>query len=242
MKKVFIILLAAITAVLFASCGKEKKPAAKNDNVVMQITSREAALQNDEVKIKEETVQVKSKKSKQATEPKDPTEPTTAKKKKKKKNKTLSNLPTQGDVNPNPPANVTTAPNGSFSDADLKFFYKDSYISLNDSIEKAEKILGEDIGADELSGNKTSYDYDGVTIVTYQSGDNEKIEQITVTADTIVTKKGAKVGMYGTQLRKVYGIPNTKSDTAYVYSKGNKSLTFNLQNNVVASYTYNLKH
>ena len=240
MKKVCIIILAAITAVLFASCGETQTPApTPTKGAAIKVTGREAQG-DDGDKIKEETVEIKSKKTKQATEPKDPTEPTTAKK--KKKNKTLSNLPTQGDVNPNPPANVTTAPNGSFSDADLKFFYKDSYISLNDSIEKAEKILGEDIGADELSGNKTSYDYDGVTIVTYQSGDNEKIEQITVTADTIVTKKGAKVGMYGTQLRKVYGIPNTKSDTAYVYSKGNKSLTFNLQNNVVASYTYNLKH
>ncbi len=242
MKKLFIILLAAFTAVLFASCGEEEKPAPKNDSVVIQITSREAGGIDDEVKIKEEAVVVKSKKSTQATEPEDSTEPTTAKKKKKKKNTTLSNLPTQGDVNPNPPAQVTTAPNGSFSDADLKFCYKNSYICLDDSIDKAEKILGDDIGADEFSKNKTSYDFDGVTIITYQSGDDEKIEQITVTDDTIVTKKGVKVGMYGTQLRTVYGVPTKKSETAYEYSKGNMSLTFNLQNNVIASYTYNLKH
>ena len=242
MKKVLIIMLAAITAVLFASCGETQTPApTPTKGAAIKVTGREAQG-DDGDKIKEETVEIKSKKAKQATEPKDPTEPTTAKKKKKKKNKTLSNLPTQGDVNPNPPANVTTAPNGSFSDADLKFFYKDSYISLDDSIDKAEKILGEDIGAEELSGNKTSYDFDGVIIVTYQSGEDERIEQITVTDDTIVTKKGAKVGMYGTQLRTIYGIPSTKSDTAYVYSKGNKSLTFNLQNNVIASYTYKLKH
>lgn len=241
MKKIFIILLAAFTAVQFASCGEEENPAPKNDSVVIQITSREAGGIDDEVKIKEEAVVVKSKKSKQATEPEDSTEPTTAKKK-KKKNTTLSNLPTQGDVNPNPPAQVTTAPNGSFSDADLKFCYKNSYICLDDSIDKAEKILGDDIGADEFSKNKTSYDFDGVTIITYQSGDDEKIEQITVTDDTIVTKKGVKVGMYGTQLRTVYGVPTKKSETAYEYSKGNMSLTFNLQNNVIASYTYNLKH
>lgn len=239
MKKLFIIMLAAITAVLFASCGEEEKPAAKNDGVVIQITSREAAGNDDEVKIKEETVQVKGKKSSQTTEPTDSTEPTTKTKKKKKKK---NNVPTQGDVVPGTHVQVTTAPNGSFSDADLIFVYKGSNIRLNDDIETAEKVLGDDIGADELAKNKTEYDFNGVTIITYQSGENEKIEQITVTADTIATKKGAKVGMYGTQLRTVYGVPTKKSETAYVYSKGNMSLTFNLQNNVVASYTYNLKH
>lgn len=232
-------MLAAVTAVLFASCGEDETPAAKNDGVVIQITSREAGAKDDGVKIKEETVQVKGKKSKQTTEPSDPTEPST---KPKKKKKTKTNVPTQGDVVPGTHVQVTTAPNGSFSDADLIFVYKGSNIRLNDNIETAEKILGEDIGADELSKNRTEYDFDGITIVTYQSGDTEKIEQITVTADTIATKKGAKVGMYGTQLRTVYGVPSTKSETAYVYSKGDKSLTFNLQNNVVASYTYNLKH
>lgn len=240
MKKVIIVLLAVVMAALCASCGEEEKPAAKDDSVVIQITSREAQG-HDEINIKEETVEIKGKKSTQATEPNDPTEPT-KKKKKKKKNKSLSNIPTQGDVNPNPNVQVTTAPNGSFSDADLKFVYEGAYILLNDDIEDAEAILGDDIGADELSKTKTQYDFDGVTIVTYKSGEDEKIEQITVTSDVIATKKGAKVGMYGTQLRTIYGVPNSKSETAYVYSKGDKSLTFTLQNNVIASYIYKLKH
>ena len=238
MKKYLIIMLAVAATVLCASCGETEKPAAKDDSVVIQITSREAQPGDGGVKIKEETVEIKGKKSTQATEPTDATEPATKKKKKKKK----TNLPTQGDVVPGTHVQVTTKPNGSFSDSDLNFVFEGANICLGDDIDDVEAILGDDIGANELSKTKTEYEFDGVTIVTYTSGEKELIEQITVTSDKIVTKKGAKVGMYGTQLRPVYGVPTSMSDTAYVYSKGNRSLTFTLQNNVVSSYIYKLKH
>ena len=60
MKKVIIVLLAAVMAALCASCGEEEKPAAKDDSVVIQITSREAQG-HDEINIKEETVEIKGK-------------------------------------------------------------------------------------------------------------------------------------------------------------------------------------
>ena len=239
MKKFLIVMIAAVTAVLCASCGETEKAPTKSNNTVIKITEREAPDKDNGDKIKEETVQIKSKKDTQETEPKDPTEPSTKPKKKKKRKITV---PTQGDVVPGTHVQVTTAPNGSLSDSDLSFFHKGKYIKLGDDIEVAEKILGEDIGANELSKSKTEYDFDGVTIVTYAEGENEIIEQITVTSDTFVTKKGAKIGMYGTQLRTMYGVPEKKSETAHVYTIGDKSLTFTIQNNVVATYIYKLKH
>ena len=78
MKKVFIILLAAFTAVVCASCGESESAAPKNTGVAVKVTGREAQG-DDSVKIKEEPVEIKGKKSTQATDPKDPTEPTKAK-------------------------------------------------------------------------------------------------------------------------------------------------------------------
>lgn len=237
MKKFLIILFAGVLAVMGASCGESENDKPKETEVQINITSRDISKTEGE-KIQEEIVKRATKPGADATEPRDATEPSTSPKKKKKK----SALPTQGEVMPGTYVQVTTEPNGSFDSSDLDFIFEGAYIYLNDTIDDARGILGDDIGANEISKTKTEYEFDDVTIVAYEKDGTEKIEKITVTTDKIATKKGAKIGMYGTKLRPVYGVPTQKSETAYTYTKGNKSLVFNLQNNVVYSYSYVLNH
>ncbi|MBR1731186.1 MAG: hypothetical protein IJ725_01980 [Ruminococcus sp.] len=236
MKKALIAALVLLTAVFGTACGESTDDSAAEESaVVIQITSREAAETKGE-EIEEVPVKKATKPNENTTDPTDATEAKTTKKK-KKKSKTV---PTQGDVVPNTYVQVTTAPNGSFDNSDLDFIFEGAYIYLNDDIEDARAILGDDEAANELSKTKTEYEFNGVNIITYESDEIEKIEQITIISDKLTTKKGAKVGMYGTQLRTVYGIPTKKSDTNYTYTKDDKSLIFNIENNIVTSYSYKL--
>ena len=235
MKKALIVAFIIIMTVFGTACSESSETSSTDESdVVIQITSREVA-ETKGVEIKEEVV--KKATNPKTTEPKDDAEPSSAAKKKKKKS---NKLPTQGEVIPNRYIEVTTAPNGSFDNSDLDFVYEGAYISLNDDIEDALAILGDDDAANELSKTETEYEFDGVAVITYETNDAERVEQITVTSDKLSTKKGAKVGMYGTKLRTVYGIPTKKSDAYYTYTKGNKSLIFNIENNIVTSYSYKL--
>lgn len=240
MKKTLIILFAAMLMVFGTACGESEDNPDNKDSVQIQVTSRNIS-ETEGVILKEEVVKKATKPNSDITEPTNPTEPTTPEKKKKKKKRSNS-LPTQGDVVPNTYVAVTTAPNGSFDKSDLDFIYEGAYICLNDEIDDAIAILGDDNAANELSKTKTEYEFDNVIVVTYESNGKERIEQITVITDAISTKKGAKIGMYGTQLRTVYGVPAKKSETEYTYTIGNKSLIFNIENNIVTSYCYKLTH
>ena len=241
MKRTLIIISAALIAALGTSCGESDLNTSSYDSkAVIQITSK-AAMRPDDININEEIVKKATKPNQNTTEPTSATEPKKTKKKKKKKK--IKKLPTQGDVNPN--ANniqVATEPDGSFDDSDLDFVFEGAFIYLNDDIEDALAILGEDIGATEISKSQTEYEFDDLYVVSYEKNDKERVEEITVTSEDLPTAKGAKVGMYGTKLRTVYGAPTKKSDTSYSYIKGNKSLVFNIENNIVTSYSYILSH
>lgn len=239
MKRILIIAIALFLTVIATSCGEQGDTSETTESaVVIQITSQAVSKQSGD-EIKEEKITKATKPNQTTTEPTDATQPSTAAKTKKKKRKTL---PTQGDVVPNTYVAVTTEPNGSFDSSDLEFVFEGAFIDLNDDIEDAIAILGDDNAASELSKTKTEYEYEDVTLLAYASGDTERVEKITVTSDRLATTKGAKVGMYGTKLRTVYGIPTHKNETTYIYNYGNKSLVFHIENNIVTSYSYVLNH
>ena len=234
MKKTLIMLFAFLTAVFGTACGERtEKPEPVASDVVVQITSRPTTESTADV-IEEEIIKKATRPSQGATEPAASEAQAKAKKKKKSKQ-----LPTQGDVNPNAGnIQVVTEPDGSFDESDLEFVFEGAFIYLDDDIDDALAILGDDNSATELSKTKIEYEYDDLTVVSYEKNGKEKVESISVTTDKLPTPKGAKVGMYATKLRTVYGVPNQKSETAYTYAKGKKSLVFNIENNIVSSYSY----
>lgn len=234
--------MALLTAFIVCSCGSDSDSDKEKDSVVIQITSRETTESTTKsVKIKEEVIEKATRGSNaEATEPTDKSSKSSSTSSKSKKKS--SKFPTQGQTQPNTYVTVTTAPAGSFSKGDLEFVYDGAYIDLDDEIDDALAILGDDNSVTELSKTKTEYEYDNLTLQTYTANDKEKVEQITITSDKIPTKKNAAVGMYATKLRTVYGDPSKKTDTAYTYTSGNKSLVFNYENNIVTSYSYVLNH
>lgn len=272
MKKALILLFIIVFALMGVSCGASKdtdnntKETAKTIKVTSKPTAKAAA---DDVKIKEETVKISKKNSSKSTDPTAKPKPEKKKKNQKKKKKTSSKLPTQGQTQAGTYISVTYPPVGSLKQNDLRFYYKGKYIDLDDDIEKAFKILGEDNSVTELSKTKTEYEYDNVTLVSYsvepptqqettkkteptdkteateeteeeEIEKPEKIEQINVTTDKLATQKGAKIGMYATKLKGLYGDPSKKTSAAYTYTSGNKSLVFYYENNLVTSYSYML--
>lgn len=274
MKRLFIAFLILLIPIISTACGgsdndSDKKTTKEVASIL--ITSRSTAEASEKVNIKEETVKISKSKT---TDPTSATEATTKPKpKKKKKKKKSSTVPTQGQTQAGTYIAVTTAPNGSLKENDLRFKYKSKYINLDDEIDAALKILGEDNSVTELSKTKTAYEYDDLlTIITYTAAATvkptekksksssktkettettqpetepetpEKIEQITITSSKLATQKGAKIGMYATRLRPLYGVPSSKTSSSYTYTSGNKSLVFYYDNNIVTSFSYVLKH
>ncbi len=165
----------------------------------------------------------------------------TEKKEKKKKTKPTTMPPTQGKTKPNTRVVVTTV-KGSFSSDDLTFVYDGETIKLNEKIEDVFDSIGEDNSASTLSNNRQEYEYEDFTIVTYIKKDVERVESITVTGENVATAKGAKIGMFASRLKRVYGDAKKVTETAYIYGSGAKTLEFNYEDNIVTGWTYKYKH
>lgn len=165
----------------------------------------------------------------------------TEKKEKKKKTKPTTMPPTQGKTKPNTRVVVTTV-KGSFSSEDLTFVYDGETINLNEKIDDVFESIGEDNSASTLSNNRQEYEYEDFTIVTYIKNDVERVESITVTGEKVATAKGAKIGMFASRLKRVYGDAKKVTKTAYIYGSGAKTLEFNYEDNIVTGWTYKYKH
>ncbi len=247
MKKALICVLAVMTAATFASCGEAEQQTETTAPVTVEITSEEVTkISLPNVKIQEETISKSKKQS--ATDPTEPTateestSPKTKKKKKKKTQAATTEPPTQGQTKAGTHISVTEPSLGSFSAEDLTFITDGAYIYLDDEIDDVIALLGDDNSVSELSDTEFEYEYADLTVTTYVKKGKEKVDSITVTSDKIPTPKGAKVGMYGTWLKRVYGEATKSSDTLYAYISGKSSLEFSVENNIVKSYTYRLKH
>ena len=66
------------------------------------------------------------------------------------------------------------------------------------------------------------------------------MDSIEIIDEGAKTKKGAKLGMYATQLKRLYGDPNKLTETEYVYSSGAK--TDFPSRNIVSDILYKYKH
>lgn len=243
MKKILLaaVLLAAIS---MTSCSNGEAQPVTTAPASSETTEQTTKLTLPKIKINDETVNKSDKPS--ATEPKATEQETTSqpktKKKKKKKQQPTTAAPTQGQTRAGTHIEVTEAPVGSFSEEDLEFILDGAFIYLDDEIEDVLALAGDDNSVSELGDDAYLYEYDDYSFTTYTKKEKEKVDSITVLTDAIETQKGAKVGMYATKLKSVYGDATKKSDTLYTYVSGKKSLEFNVEDNIVTSYTYRLKH
>ena len=228
-------LIAALMIVMILAASSCSKPAEKKAETTKPIPTTSAATEKPTA-----TAQPETKKEK---ETKKPTEkPTEKKEKKPKKTKPTTMPPTQGKTRPNTRVAVTAPPKGSFSSSDLIFTFKKKQIKLNQKIESVFKLIGDDNAIAELSKKRMEYEYDDFILTTYIEDDEERIDKIEIIGEGASTSKGAKLGMFASRLKRLYGDANKLTETKYVFGSGDKTLTFTYEDNTVTEIVYKYSH
>ena len=232
MKKIYVILALVLVSVLFCGCYDNAKPVVIESEYTEETTSSSTEPTTEgELRAKVGTVKV-------STDPTDPKKP----KKKKKNQEETEPLPTQGVVQPGRHIVVTTVC-GSVNSNDMDFIYIDRVVKLNESMESVFEKLGEDNISTELPKGKMEYDYSNFVLTSYvDENDVERLERIDVLSEDVGTVKGAKIGSYGTEMRRYYGEANVYKSDSITYTKGNNSLIFTVEDNLVTKITYLYNH
>ncbi len=234
MKKILLILALSAAAVL-SSCSAAKNVETTSSRTTAPTTAPTTQTQaSSSTAVVTEIVTTKET-SKKATKPTEPTEKAT----KKKPTKPTRPVPTQGRTKPNTHV-VVTFPKGSFTDSDLVFTKGNIKINLGESWKKALKKLGKKGDVTEISSKRTEYDYSNFTVTTLLVDDEELVEKIEITDDTLATPRGIRIGSFASRLRKTYGDPYKKNDTAYRYGNDEKMLYFTYEDNMVDGIYYKI--
>ena len=231
MRKIYLILALVLVVTVFSSCYDNAKPVVIDSEYTEETTTESQTQSTTEGKLNAEVETIKV-----------ATDPTTPKKPKKKKKKETEPLPTQGVVQPGRRIVVTTV-SGSVNSNDLDFVYVTSIIKLNESMNSVFEKLGEDNISSELPKNKMEYDYSDFVMTSYVDAKGvERLEKIDILSEDVGTVKGAKIGSYGTELKRLYGEPNLYKGNTVTYTKGSSNLTFAVEDNLVTSITYLYNH
>lgn len=227
MKKLSVILLLAIVLATMTACSntsdKKSKASATTANTTTTASTTQPSTAKHTVKVTTKPTEKKEKKPKKSTKP-------------------TTMPPTQGKTRPNTHVAVTQAPKGSFSSSDLVFTYKKNQIKLNQKIESVFKLIGDDNSIGVLSKKRTEYEYDDFILTTYKEDDVERIDTIEIIGEGVSASKDAKIGMYASRLKRLYGDPRKLTETEYVYGSGSRTLTFSYENNIVTDITYKYSH
>ena len=241
MKRLICAVTAALIAVLLTACNTQSpQPAEPIQTEATKETYTETTKKTKspvfaDVEVREETIdkvdvsKIKPTKPKatEKTEETESTAPTTM-------------PPTQGVTKPGRHIVVTTV-KGSLASTDLDFIYGSEVIKLNDKVEDVFTKLGDD--SYETPTKKTNtYDFDDFMLSSYVEDGVERVDKITVTDESYSTAKGAKIGMYASQLRRIYGDANKTTSTQYIFGSGTKTLIFTYEGNTVTGIVYKLDH
>ena len=89
-----------------------------------------------------------------------------------------------------------------------------------------------------FEGLDKTYTYPGFTIVTRPEGEQDFVESIQLTDDSVSTPEGVFLGQNADEVTAVYGESAGASDTLLTYTKGDTELSFILENGVVVSIEY----
>lgn len=247
MKRISIFILSLILVVLITSCAAEK-PNPTTVSTTKPTTAAQTTTATVPATTTAATTTAATKPKKKPEKPEKATKPTEKKEKATKptkKTKPTTMPPTQGRTRPNTHVAVTSPPKGSFSANDLVFKYKKHSVKLNEKVEDIYEVFGDDASEGELSSKRTEYEYDDFIVTTYKEDKDdeyERIEKIEIIDDGAETKKGAKIGMYATRLKRLYGDPFKLNEEKYLYGSGAKTLTFTYEGNIVTGIIYKYKH
>lgn len=123
------------------------------------------------------------------------------------------------------------------------FTYNGTTVSMNADMSTITSSLGEPAKYFEsqscaFQGLDKVYTYGSVVIQTYPKDDKDYVYSIQLKDDTVETKEGVYIGSSKDDVKKAYGTPSTENENAYIYTKGDCTLTFIFTNDAVAEITY----
>lgn len=220
MKRLFAFLLLFLVALSLSACTDSESAVQVTEwkPATSPTTTTEAATEEDTVKvikIRAETDPPAKKNNKEETEPL-----------------------TQGVVQPGRHIQVTTV-RGSISIKDMEFVYKSATVKLNDPMIKVFENLGTDYGYTDLGNGKMEYEYEHFILTSYSDEDDvQRLEQLVLTDSKVCTNKGAKIGNYGTAMRRIYGDEDISENGVMTYNYQDTSLSFSVEDNIITAITY----
>ena len=89
-----------------------------------------------------------------------------------------------------------------------------------------------------FDGIEKTYTYENYEITTCVKENSEDILTIYLTSDQVSTEEGIKIGDSVDALKQAYGEDFELTDFSYVYKKGNSTLTFIIDNDIITGIEY----
>ena len=148
---------------------------------------------------------------------------------------------TDSEIVEEPPVAV-----GSFDASDLTVSFAAGSVNFGDDIEDVKTILGEPIDVKAAQSCKYSGQLDKTfvfsecTINTYPNEDGSKdyVVGIVIKSGEFTTAKGAKIGTTSDELIAMYGYSTSDDSPMRKYISDDKTLSFYMENDVVAEIDY----
>ena len=143
-------------------------------------------------------------------------------------------------------SNSNTTPSGEESStAQEMYAFKanETEISLGDNLLNLELPEASNVYEAEscaFDGIEKTYTYENYEITTCVKENSEDIISIYLTSDQVSTNEGIKIGDSIDTMKQAYGEDFELADFSYTYKKGNSTLTFIADNDVITSIEYRL--
>ena len=148
----------------------------------------------------------------------------------------------QTENNTNNDAN-SDASNDAVAGDGFVFTYKGTDIQIDALVDPIVTALGEADSYFEsescaFQGLDKVYTYGSVVISTYPLDGVDYVYSIELKDDTVETPEGIYIGSAKADVDAAYGTPDSQTDSAYIYTKGNSQLNIIFNGDAVASIIY----
>ncbi len=91
-----------------------------------------------------------------------------------------------------------------------------------------------------FEGKEKTYTYDNFEITTYPHDNKEEIISVYFLNSEMTTEEGIKIGDTVELMKEKYGENFNQADNSYVYTNGDTTLTFIVNNNLITNIEYDL--
>ena len=134
----------------------------------------------------------------------------------------------------------TSGDDSSDQGGKLVFLYKDMEIAMKDDAAPILEALGEPKSYTEAAScafDKTYY-YGSFYLYTYPDGEKDRVNMVVLCDDTLSTPEGLAIGDSKEKVESTYSADGYNGVNAYVYTKGDCTLTIIMENDKVSSIQY----